>query len=81
MNPDIFVVIEHLRGQVSDLSYVMLAAARELANATGGKVIAVLLGHDANRWRAIWRRIACCTSNTRRSPIFRPMPTSTRSQM
>ncbi len=46
MNPDIFVVIEHLRGQVSDLSYVMLAAARVLANATGGKVIAVLLGHD-----------------------------------
>jgi len=47
MNPDIFVVVEHLRGQVSDLSYVMLAAARAAANATGGKVVAVLLGHDA----------------------------------
>jgi electron transfer flavoprotein alpha subunit len=46
MNSDIFVVVEHLRGQVSDLSYVMLAAARAAANATGGKVIAVLLGHD-----------------------------------
>lgn len=46
MNPDIFVVVEHLRGQVSDISYVMLAAARVLANATKGKVIAVLLGHD-----------------------------------
>ena len=46
MNQDIFVVIEHLRGQVSDISYVMLAAARVLANATKGKVIAVLLGHD-----------------------------------
>lgn len=46
MNSDIFVVIEHLRGQVSDISYVMLAAARGLANATGGKVIAVMLGHD-----------------------------------
>ncbi len=46
MNTDIFVVIEHLRGQVSDLSYVILAAARAAANATGGKVIAVLLGHD-----------------------------------
>ena len=34
MNPDIFVVIEHLRGQVADISYVMLAAARVLANAT-----------------------------------------------
>jgi len=46
VNPDIFVVVEHLRGQVSDISYVMLAAARVLANATKGKVIAVLLGHD-----------------------------------
>jgi electron transfer flavoprotein alpha subunit len=46
MNQDIFVVIEHLRRQVSDISYVMLAAARGMANATGGKVIAVLLGHD-----------------------------------
>lgn len=47
MNNDIFVIIEHLRGQVSDMSYVMLAAARGLANTTGGKVVAVLLGHDA----------------------------------
>lgn len=46
MNPDIFVVIEHLRGHVADISYVMLAAARSLANATGGKVVAVLLGYD-----------------------------------
>lgn len=46
MNSDIFVVIEHLRGQVMDISHVMLAAARTLAHATGGKVIAVLLGHD-----------------------------------
>jgi len=46
VNPDIFVVVEHLRGQVSDISYVMLVAARVLANATKGKVVAVLLGHD-----------------------------------
>jgi len=46
MNPDIFIVIEHLRRQVADISYVMLAAAREMAKATNGKVIAVLLGHD-----------------------------------
>jgi electron transfer flavoprotein alpha subunit len=47
MNPDIYVVIEHLRGQVADISYVMLAAARQLAQGTGGDVVAVLLGHDA----------------------------------
>jgi len=46
MNPDICVVIEHLRRQVADISYVMLAAARVMAKATGGRVIAVLLGHD-----------------------------------
>ncbi|MCX7838376.1 MAG: electron transfer flavoprotein subunit alpha/FixB family protein [Anaerolineae bacterium] len=47
MSHDVFVIIEHLRGKVSDISYVMLAAARSIASATNGKVIAVLLGHDA----------------------------------
>jgi electron transfer flavoprotein alpha subunit len=47
MSQDIFVVIEHLRGQVQDSSYVMLAAARHLSKSTGGGVTAVLLGHGA----------------------------------
>lgn len=47
MSQDIFVVIEHLQGQVADISYVMLAAARELAQGSGGEVVAVLLGHDS----------------------------------
>jgi electron transfer flavoprotein alpha subunit len=47
MNQDIFIVIEHLRGQVADISYVMLAAGHELAQSTGGKSVAVLLGHNA----------------------------------
>ena len=47
MNQDIYVVIEHLRGQVADISYVMLAAARALVQGTGGSVMAVLLGHNA----------------------------------
>ena len=47
MGNDVCVVIEHLRGQVSDISYVMLAAARGLAESSGGKVLAVLLGHGA----------------------------------
>ncbi|MEW6401870.1 MAG: electron transfer flavoprotein subunit alpha/FixB family protein [Chloroflexota bacterium] len=46
MSQDIFVLIEHLRGQVADISYVMLAAARTLAQSSGGQVIAVLLGKD-----------------------------------
>ena len=47
MNQDIYVVIEHLRGQVAEISYVMLAGARDLAKEISGKVVAVLLGHNA----------------------------------
>jgi electron transfer flavoprotein alpha subunit len=47
MNQNIQVVIEHLRGQVSDISYMMLAAAHVLAQETNGKVVAVLLGQNA----------------------------------
>ncbi len=46
MKTDIYVLIEHLRGHVLDISYTALAAARVLAEGTGGKAIAVLLGHD-----------------------------------
>jgi electron transfer flavoprotein alpha subunit len=48
MNQDIYVVIEHLRDQVAEISFVMLAAARQLAQTTGGKVVAILLGHNAS---------------------------------
>ena len=47
MNTDIYVVVESLRGQVADITYVALAAARSLATGTQGNVAAVLLGHEA----------------------------------
>jgi len=47
MNQNVFVIVEHLQGQVTDISYVMLAAARDLAQGIGGDVVAVLLGHNA----------------------------------
>ena len=47
MNQDIYVIAEHLQGQVMEITYVMLAAARSLAEKTGGDVVAVLLGHNA----------------------------------
>jgi electron transfer flavoprotein alpha subunit len=47
MANDIYVLIEHLQGQVTEISYVMLAAGREVAKATGGKLVAVLLGSKA----------------------------------
>ncbi len=47
MNQDIYVIIEHLQGQVADISYIMLAAARDLAQETSGQVVGVLLGSSA----------------------------------
>jgi electron transfer flavoprotein alpha subunit len=47
MKNDIYVLVEHLRGQVLDISYVMLAAARVWAQGTGGKVVGLLLGSGA----------------------------------
>lgn len=44
---DIYVLIEHLRGQVADISYLLLAAGTDLAEKTGGRVTAILLGHQA----------------------------------
>ncbi len=44
MSQDIFVVVEHLRGTVAEITYVMLSAARTLAEGSGGKVVALLLG-------------------------------------
>lgn len=48
MTQDILVLVEHLRGKVLDMSYTMLAAGRVLARGTGGKVIGLLLGHNAS---------------------------------
>jgi len=49
MNQDIYVVIEHLQGQVAEISYTMLAAAREMAGGSGGQVVGVLLGKNAQK--------------------------------
>lgn len=49
MSQDIYVVIEHFQDKVTDLTYAMLAAAHSLAQGTGGKVKAVLLGHEAEQ--------------------------------
>lgn len=47
MNRDVYVLVEHLRGEVAEITYVMIAAARVLAQGTGGNVVGLLLGHDA----------------------------------
>lgn len=47
MASDIFVLAEHHEGEVKDGAFDLLAKARELAGASGGEVVAVLLGHGA----------------------------------
>jgi len=45
MNQDIFVVAEHLKGKLADVTFEMLGKGKELANAKGGSLVAVLLGN------------------------------------
>ncbi|MBM4465453.1 MAG: electron transfer flavoprotein subunit alpha/FixB family protein [Chloroflexi bacterium] len=43
---EIFVLAEHRRGELRDVTFEMLGKGQELAAATGGSLSAVLLGHD-----------------------------------
>jgi len=47
MSKDVWVVVETLRGEVLEITYTMLAAGRGLADGLGGRLTAVLLGHNA----------------------------------
>lgn len=47
MTQDIFLFIEHIQGQVSDISYIMAAAARDLAKSEGCGVVGILFGSGA----------------------------------
>lgn len=47
MSQNILVLVEHLQGKVLDISYVMLAAGRVLAQGAGGSVVALVMGHNA----------------------------------
>jgi electron transfer flavoprotein alpha subunit len=48
MSNNIFVIAEHLKGKVEDITYEMLGKAKELASSSGGEVVAVLLGSGAS---------------------------------
>jgi electron transfer flavoprotein alpha subunit len=54
MSADIYLVVEHVMGHLAEISYVMAAAATELAEATGGKTYGLLLKHgDPNPAEAL----------------------------
>ena len=62
MSQDIYVVIEHIQGEVSDISYIMTAAANELAKHQGGSSVGILLGSSADNLKdnlALDRVIYC----------------------
>ena len=46
MSAGILVLVEHVKGAVSEITYEMLGAARKSAGALGGQVHAVLIGKD-----------------------------------
>lgn len=44
MSSDVLVYVEHLKGKIADVSFELLGKGRDLANALGGKLDAVLIG-------------------------------------
>jgi len=44
---DVWVYVEHLKGAVAPHTYELLGKGRDLAQALGGRLVAVLLGHNA----------------------------------
>lgn len=44
MNQDVFVVVEHLQGKISDITFEMLGKGREVTDALCGKLNAILIG-------------------------------------
>jgi electron transfer flavoprotein alpha subunit len=46
MSNDVFVLVEHHAGEVSEATHELLGKAAQLAGAAGGRVVACLLGND-----------------------------------
>ncbi len=48
MSNQIFVIVEHLKGNIDDITFEMLGKGKEIAGTTGGELVAVLLGSGAD---------------------------------
>ena len=44
MSNQILVVVEHLKGKIEDITFEMLGKGKEVADSTGGELVALLLG-------------------------------------
>jgi electron transfer flavoprotein alpha subunit len=59
---DVYVVIEHIRGQVAEISYILLAAGRQIAEKTGGNLVAAVLSDRSQELAKDLSadRVLCC---------------------
>ena len=48
MSNQILVVIEHLKGNIEDISFEMLGKAKEISSNTGGELVALLMGNGVD---------------------------------
>ena len=48
MSNQIFVIVEHLKGSIEDITFEMLGKGKEIAGSTGSELVAVLLGSGAD---------------------------------
>jgi|Deesub1362B_J571_1020462.scaffolds.fasta_scaffold02700_4 electron transfer flavoprotein alpha subunit len=46
MKGDIFVLVEHLKGEISDITFELLSCGKAIKEQTGGTLFAILLGHN-----------------------------------
>ena len=46
MSNNVYVIAEHLRGKLDDVTFEMLGKGKELAGALGAELVAVLIGHN-----------------------------------
>lgn len=63
MSNDIFVVAEHLKGRLDDVTFELLGEGRELADTLGGSLVGVLMGRgveDLANQMGKADRVICC---------------------
>jgi electron transfer flavoprotein alpha subunit len=63
MSNNVFVVVEHLKGNISDITFEMLGKGREMADALGGKLEAALIGDPNLAMRLGKADVAVCVGD------------------
>jgi len=63
---DVYVVVEQIRGQIAEITYMLLAAGRQLTESTGGSLVAVVLSSHSQELAKdlIADTVLCCDHPT-----------------